>query len=192
MFIVIEGLDGVGKSTISKALAVELGGVRLASPHDKFKNVRSGLEVAYKNNVYGRQLFYASTVLDISNEIRLRSKQQQCIIVDRYWLSTKVYHDWKCEGDGFDLTEVEDKLLVPDYTIYLQLSLEERRIRLRERDDITNEDEITLCEEADTALNKRYQSNMYSKISGRWLSVNASESVDIIVKNILQMMTEKI
>jgi thymidylate kinase len=47
MFIVIEGLDGTGKSTTAKTLAKALGGKFLTTPLDKFKAVRPELEVIY-------------------------------------------------------------------------------------------------------------------------------------------------
>jgi len=192
MFIVIEGLDGVGKSTISKALATELSATNLASPTNKFKEARCFLEDAYVGNPFSRQLFYASTVLDVSNDIRELIKSGENVVLDRYWLSTQVYHDWKCEGDGFSLAEVRDRLLVPDFTIYLELPLIERRLRLLARDNNTSEDEITLCQEADRTLTALYKANMTSPISGCWLTVDASLSINEIIKDILNKLETRL
>ena len=130
MFIVIEGLDGVGKSTVSNALAQAVGAMRLNTPSDKFKHVRAELELAYEGNNLGRQLFFASTVLDVSNEVSRLGGKGHSVVLDRNWLSTQVYHDWKCKGDNFMLSEVESNLLVPDLTVFLELPLAERERRM--------------------------------------------------------------
>ena len=114
MFIVIEGLDGVGKSTITKALAREVDAVMLATPGDKFNSMRSELELIYKDNHQARQLFYMSTVVNISEQVRDLISKGKSVIVDRYWLSTQVYHQWKSETPPFELTEVESSIWVPD------------------------------------------------------------------------------
>jgi MoxR-like ATPase len=69
MFIVIEGLDGTGKSTTAKTLAKALGGKFLTTPLDKFKAVRPELDVIYGDESLARQLFYASTAVCSSNQV---------------------------------------------------------------------------------------------------------------------------
>jgi dTMP kinase len=95
MFIVIEGLDGVGKSTIAKALAAEIDAVILTTPGDKFSRIRNELELIYKDSPQARQLFYMSTVVTAANDVRELIAKGKNVIVDRYWLSTQVYHHWK-------------------------------------------------------------------------------------------------
>ena len=150
MFIVIEGLDGVGKSTITKALAREIDAVMLATPGDKFNNIRSELETIYKDNHQARQLFYMSTVVSISEQVRELINKGKNVVVDRYWLSTQVYHQWKSESHHFELSDVENSILVPDITLYLQLPLEQRKERLLHRKDNTAEDNLTIIEVTDT------------------------------------------
>lgn len=186
MFIVVEGLDGVGKSTFVKALSKAIGADELRTPSDKFKEVRETLEDAYKGSFLARQLFYASSVVDISDEVRKLLVGGNSVVVDRYWLSTQVYHDWKCEGDNFDLEDVCTHLLVPDWTIYLELPLEERERRLTLRGMNTAEDKITLNKEADDKLSGLYEKYSSSPIVGRWLTVDASLDVDSIVNVVRQ------
>ncbi len=128
MFIVIEGLDGSGKSTMVNALAELLGGFALNTPLDKFKTVRPELETIYGSDSYGRQLFYASTAMSSSLKVEGALSKYPHVVLDRYRLSTQVYHSWRTNGAHFQLTEVEDKLLKPDLTIYLELSLDDRMI----------------------------------------------------------------
>jgi len=184
MFIVIEGLDGVGKSTVSKALAQAVGAISLNTPSDKFKQVRPLLEAAYVGNNLARQLFYASTALDVSNEVSQLIAQGQGVVLDRYWLSMQVYHDWKCKGQHFMLPEVEASLLVPDLTVFLELPLAERERRMGKRGDNTNEDAITLSAEANSKLVSLYHDHSRNPAVGRWLAIDASLSVSAIVDKI--------
>ncbi|MFT5294923.1 MAG: dTMP kinase [Colwellia sp.] len=184
MFIVIEGLDGVGKSSITKALAREIDAVILATPGDKFNSMRSELELIYKDNHQARQLFYMSTVVNTSEQVRDLISKGKNVIVDRYWLSTQVYHQWKSENHHFELADVEKSVLVPDVTLYLQLPLEQRKKRLINRKDNTAEDNLTIIEATDIELNNLYLQYSGTSIAGHWVSINTGATVDEIIKNI--------
>lgn len=186
MFIVIEGLDGVGKSTITKALAREIDAVMLATPGDQFNNMRNELDLIYKDNYQAWQLFYMSTVVSTSQQVRELINNGKNVIVDRYWLSTQVYHQWKSENNHFELFDVVKSLLVPDLTIYLELPLEQRRNRLAGRKANTIEDNLTLSNKANAELNHLYSKYANEGVTGRVLRVNTSVSIGEIIKNICE------
>ncbi|MCV2402930.1 deoxynucleoside kinase [Marinomonas sp. C2222] len=190
IFIVIEGLDGTGKSTTAKALATALEGVALNTPLDKFKEVRPKLEGIYGKESYGRQLFYASTAIASSNEVREKLESIPAVVLDRYWLSTQVYHSWRTQGAHFQLLEVEGMLLKPDLTVYLELSLEERIKRLGGRSDNTDEDRQTMGLENNQKLNELYHAYNDSPCVGKWLTVDASLSTVEIVDKVIQYLNK--
>jgi dTMP kinase len=184
MFIVIEGLDGVGKSTITKALAVAINATVLTTPGVKFNGIRQQLDSIYYESNQARQLFYMSTVVNASEHARSLVAKGEHVIVDRYWLSTQVYHHWKSGNDHFALPEVADSLEVPDLTLYLELPLAQRKQRLGNRAQNTAEDNLTLTDKADAELNNLYLHYSQSDIAGRWLKVDASVTVDKIIKRV--------
>ena len=110
------------------------------------------------------------------------------VVLDRYWLSTQVYHDWKCKGDNFMLSEVESNLLVRDLTVFLELPLAERERRMGGRGDNTSEDAITLSTEANASLVNLYHDYSANPVVGRWLVIDASLSVAAIVELISQQL----
>ncbi|MDO6611378.1 deoxynucleoside kinase [Shewanella sp. 1_MG-2023] len=190
MFIVIEGLDGVGKSTISAALAEALNTELLSTPGDKFRNVRNELDDIFRDNHQARQLFYTSTVVSIAEDIRQLIKDGKSVVVDRYWLSTQVYHHWKSEGNHFELLELKKSLLKPDVTIYLELSLAQRENRLIERNDSNSEDNLTLSEKADDELRQLYSDYSIDEVTGCFLSVDANKNVNELVLHICKLLKE--
>jgi dTMP kinase len=185
MFIVIEGLDGTGKSTTAKTLAKALGGKFLTTPLDKFKAVRPELEKIYGDESLARQLFYTSTAVCSSNRVLEELAKHRCVVIDRYWLSTQVYHSWRTNGEHFLLSEVEASILKPDLTVYLNISLEERIKRLGGRSDNTEEDRLTTDVAANEKLNELYFSYSDSSCVGQWLAADANVQTDVIVDSIL-------
>jgi thymidylate kinase len=184
MFIVIEGLDGVGKSTIAAALAKEIGAEVLSTPGKEFNNIRGQLDSIYQGNHQARQLFYMSTVMYVSEKVRELISIGKTVIVDRYWLSTQVYHQWKSIDYHFELEEVEKKILIPDVTLYLYLPLKKRTNRLICRENNTLEDNQTLGETADEELNTLYSKLGKKSIAGRWVTINTDENLERVIKNI--------
>lgn len=186
MFIVVEGLDGTGKSTTAKSLASSLNAVFLNTPLDKFKAVRPALEDIYGDESLARQLFYASTAISSSNRVSQAMKEAEHVVIDRYWYSTQVYHSWRTNGQHFQLLEVEDQLVKPDLTIYLSLPLDARRERVGCRLGNTDEDYQTMRIESDGVLNKLYRSYADSQFSKSWLEIDASNSTAEIISLILE------
>lgn len=182
MFIVVEGLDGVGKSTVAKSLSYALGAVHLSTPSNEFDELREPLERAYFECDHARQLFYASTVVGVAEKVRGLLSNEEKVVVDRYWLSTQVYHNWKCNAEHFELPEVAEHLLVPDMTLYLELPLEERKNRILSRDSSNKEDALTLTNIDNESLSGLYQNYSQNKIVGQWLKIDARLEVDDIVK----------
>ena len=185
MFIVIEGLDGSGKSTVSKHLAEKLNAKLLTTPGAGFKEVRKQLDTVFEHNPKARQLFYMATVLNVASEAQRFIDSGQNVVVDRYWLSTQVYHHWMSNGQCYTLDEVESELLAPDLTVYLDLPVDERIARINNRNYCTREDKQTLTEQANDGLRSLYIGTCDGKPVGKWLMVDASQSVNRIVDNIL-------
>lgn len=190
MFIVIEGLDGVGKSTIAKALAKKIDAAILATPGDEFHNIRNDVELIYQDNYQSRQLFYMSTVVRVSEQARELINKGKNVIVDRYWLSTQVYHQWKSGNNHFVFPDIEKSVLTPDVTLYLQLPLKQRKKRLLSRSDNTEEDNLTIDEATDIELNNLYLHYSETSIAGHWVSVNTDATVENIIKNICNELEE--
>jgi len=190
MFIVIEGLDGAGKSTIAKELAEVIGAEVLSTPGAKFSKIRAEIDEIYKHNHQARQLFYMSTVVSISEQVKELMSQGKNVIVDRYWISTQVYHQWKSDNNHFELTEVEKQILRPDVTLFLDSPFEQRRKRLISRKNITLEDNLTLTKSADKKLNNLYSKIGNTSIAGRWISINTDVAVSDVVKNICAELYE--
>ena len=192
MLIVIEGLDGTGKSTIAKALASSINAKLLGTPGVEFVEVRKIMDQVYEHSPLARQLFYASTVVNVSERLKELMTQSEVVVIDRYWLSTLVYHHWKCDGKEFLLKEVEDIIQKPDVTVYLKLPMLERGFRIDNRSERAKEDDLTLVEEVDLSLDSVYRSFRHSAIVGQWIEVDATLHVNDIVSYIKSKLTSQI
>ena len=190
MFIVIEGMDGSGKSTISKTLSEKLNAELVSTPGHQFKDIRKPLDTIFSQNTKARQLFYAATVLNVSDEIKLLTESGQHVVTDRYWLSTQVYHNWMSNGEHLNLHDVECELLTPDLTVYLELPLNERHKRISARNNNTREDIQTLTPEATDTLHNLYLNMRNSRAVGHWLQIDASKKIELIVDTIMAKLRE--
>ncbi|WP_299728825.1 AAA family ATPase [uncultured Endozoicomonas sp.] len=189
MFIAIEGLDGSGKSTVTTALARHLNIEHLTTPSTQYKMVRAEVDRIHNNDPFARQLFYASTVMQLSNTVSEMMKSGRSAIVDRYWLSTQVYHHWKTQGNSFPLKDVESRLVVPDATIFIHVPFQERKHRISSRNDNTTEDNKTLTAEADSTLNEFYRVIAgNSKVVGEWFEVDGTLPTRELVQHICDVL----
>ena len=138
-FIVLEGIDGAGKTTVSNALAsaIEATGNRVVCIRSLIGDYE--LSANYVNefcDIDAHYLFYLSCVLHTSDRIRSLIKDTS-VVCDRYIFSTLAYHRANPRPRvSIDLSKVQ--IYKPDYAFYLYVSDENvRRRRLSERSSKT-------------------------------------------------------
>ncbi len=139
-FIVIEGLDGVGKSTVIQNLASHLAARLDDTPGPDLRPLRTSIMDALSHQT-SRALFYAATVIERGTLASSLAEEGITTVMDRYWLSTISYA--RARGVDIDLEAVAAQVPAPDLTLWLTLDETERRRRLGPR-GMTSEDRETL------------------------------------------------
>ncbi|MCA9559231.1 MAG: hypothetical protein KC583_11795, partial [Myxococcales bacterium] len=114
--VVVEGLDGAGKTTVVRALAEALDAATDGTPGAAVGPLRAVVDETWSPDA--RQLFYAASVLDASARMAAARAAGRRTVFDRYWASTVAY-DVAIRRTGLDLSVVEARLSVPDVTVFL-------------------------------------------------------------------------
>jgi dTMP kinase len=141
-FIVVESLDGVGKTTLVRNLAAVVGGQAMNTPGNELRPVVGTVLDALGEDQDARCLFYAASVRAAGTRARRIADAGGIVVMDRYWLSTIAYA--RARGVGADLTGVERMIPRPDLTLLLTLDEVERQRRLLGRGNVTPADIETL------------------------------------------------
>lgn len=154
--IVLEGLDGCGKSTVGKKLANELGAERMSTPPSILSEFRESFD---NKNTLIRRLFYylGNYIADAELREILKTKP---VVLDRFWHSTTVYalaqlnetygnilDDAKIPEKGNEVYEWPKDLIVPDKVFLLNVSEAVRIERLSRRKQFTAEEELLKSKE---------------------------------------------
>ncbi len=117
MFIVLEGIDGSGKSTIAKMLAERLHAEHYATPPKKFLEKREEIDLSASPEDHYH--FYLAGIHQSSAEISKMLQNEKTVVVDRYWVSTLVYH--LVMGAKVDIEDFQG-IILPDVTILLTVN----------------------------------------------------------------------
>lgn len=88
IFIVLEGLDGTGKSTVVQELAIRLNTITMVTPPNSMRAYRS-----YFDRVGGaqREAYYMIGNFITATEIRSACASGESVVVDRFYSSTRSY-----------------------------------------------------------------------------------------------------
>jgi dTMP kinase len=129
--IVIDALDGVGKTTVGHLLAQELNCVFWNTPGPMLRTLSPQILSCLKDSQLAKCLFYAASVLSVGQQAKELLDSGTSVIIDRYWLSTISYA--RARGVYTDLCSVEESIIKPDISIILELSEKDRQARLYSR-----------------------------------------------------------
>ncbi|KAJ3654796.1 hypothetical protein Zmor_013959 [Zophobas morio] len=145
--VVLEGLDGCGKSTVSKKLASKLQAERWCTPPESIKNIRH----LFDEHAVLRTAYYALGNYIAALECSILLKKQP-VIMDRYWHSTSAYaiaqavNDFPGEveipPEGDTFYHWPNDLLKPNLVLFLDVNEDNRIQRLSRRTEITLQENL--------------------------------------------------
>lgn len=192
-FIVVEGIDGCGKSTAAKALAERLGGdvVLTREPTDSWIGaaVRDGGEEA--SSPYLDALLFMADRAQHTLEIAEWVKNGMTVICDRYYHSTVAYQTaslkGKSLGDNFDwLLDANRRISIhPDITFLLLLDPERALERAGGRGNLSRFERLDFLKEVQNNYGR------LAKLDESVVQINADRPSDKIVEDILTVIRER-
>jgi thymidylate kinase len=128
MFVALEGLSGVGKSTVVGPLADALGAICVPTVPMHFGRDRNYFVKAEQREA--RFLYFMSAVSLAALEVRARLETEQPVVVESYFARTLAFH--RGMGCHFPVA-TPSTAPTPDATFYLTCSEAERLRRLASR-----------------------------------------------------------
>lgn len=171
--IAVEGLDGVGKTTLSRALANALGGRWMTTPGPEIRAVREQFEAAFVASPVARSLAYGAAVMAAGGDAGPVLDAGRDVIVDRYWLSTLAYAPptaWAA------LDAMSAQVRPADITLYLSAPDATRRERLAGRGQMSAADRDTLAPGKAHWLDQRFRSFADNPAAGAFREIDAAGS----------------
>lgn len=130
-FISLEGLSGVGKSTISKLLAEKIKAELVGTIPRIFGDLRRALDHSETTSIHTRFLFYLAAVLEGERSIREVLSTGKTVVVESYLYRTIAFH--RGMGSNFDIS-IPGDILLPDVVFHLICEEVERQWRRKTRE----------------------------------------------------------
>ncbi len=89
-FVVVEGVDGIGKSSLVEAIKGHIACIQPTIPSSRLRRYKQWVDRFASNHAH--YLFYKKCVKDLSQEVMSYADSENLVIVDRYWYSTIATH----------------------------------------------------------------------------------------------------
>lgn len=183
--IVIEGLDGTGKSTLASRLALALGAAHRTTPGEQIRSVRGAFDAAFEVCPVSRSLAYGASVVAEGRRAQALLRAGQDVVMDRYWLSTLAYAPPEARSA---LRAMGDLVVPADLTLLLTLPEERRRARLLGRGALSDADALTLGPGQGHWLLERYRSYAGQPAAGDLLELSAEGDAQAVLTRALELL----
>jgi dTMP kinase len=153
-FIVIEGMDGCGKSTITDLLAKRIAAESYKTPPCPVSLIRKDIDNCQDR--FASFFYYMASNFYAATEIKTILNTNKSVVCDRYYYTTLSAYSEEVESFFSDFASGCDiltgKILKPDYAFFLDVSEEERIQRLKKRvnlsvDDLESMDPLIRCKQ---------------------------------------------
>lgn len=182
--IVIEGLDGVGKSTQVKALAATLNALVIQSPPFIDDPIHPGTDLRVRmdgSSPSARREYYRSSNFFASEHAKFHLKHGP-VILDRYWPSTASFSVLDKQPPEWEhLGTWPAGMIVPDVVILLTVDEENRLKRIGNRGIPTTDEEEKLAEKQEHRAKVLACIRFFDPIEIDTSNKNAEEVLDEIM-----------
>jgi len=191
-FVTFEGIDGSGKSTISKMVYEKLREknkkiILTIEPTDSWYGRKVQKSIQKKTDPYVTTFAFIADRVDHCKKIDKWLEEGFIVLCDRYAESTYAYQGAQIEGEIKnplkwlkDLSK--DVILIPDRTYFFKIKPEEAISRIQDRDDL-------IPFEKKSFLEKVHENYLKLCKGDRFITLDATkypeELVDICVDDIL-------
>lgn len=146
LFVVVEGLDGTGKTTAARAVAQHLGWAYRRTPPPAFSDLRGVVDRS--DSLLAEAHFYLAGVFVAAREIQDLLDAGQSVVCDRYLHTTVATYTQPMTALYPDFERLLDRagshIPLPDLTVALHAVPDVRRQRMVQRGSTSNSDRDSL------------------------------------------------
>jgi len=179
LFLVVDGIDGVGKSTIVQLLSEKIGAITYKTPPKIFQRLKR--VISLKNPKF-RFWFYLTSLVWASIEICIL-KRYKSVVCDRYIYTTIAYHKSAGVNVSFCIRFCSHFILMPDRSLYLWARPEILKKRINSRRFISSVDMIFL---KDDRLRKKIHRNFLELKKS--FKLEAIDTSDISPEEVIELI----
>jgi thymidylate kinase len=178
-FIVLEGTDGSGKSSLCDWIENTLNYKKYKSIGGPFADVKDRFDID-KVSIRERFSFLSGEAINNAFIVKEQLKQGNSIIFDRYYYSTLVYCESLEPGISAEFNFLFENLPKPDIVFFIQTDFETMLKRMTNRGDLTLIEKKYSSKENFDILIKNYKKYIDTKM----VVIDNSQSIEIAQEQI--------
>ncbi len=184
MFVTFEGIDGSGKSTVSKKVYQNLKNkgydvVLTFEPTDTWIGKCVSNFIKKEKDPYSTSFAFIADRIEHCKKIKESINSGKIVLCDRYADSTYAYQAAQIENDIKDpmkwLKELsKDRILIPDITFLFVIEPKDSLARIQTRDELIPFERLDF-------LNKVHKNYLKLSDEDRFIKVDATKKIDELV-----------